>query len=326
MIYRKLGSSQLEVSAVAFGSWAIGGWMWGGADENDALAALHAAFDSGVNLIDTAPVYGFGRSEEIIGKAISDRRERVVLATKCGLVWDREQGDFHFHADDQGITFRPSEKKVYKCLRPDSIREEVERSLQRLGTDRIDLYQTHWQESTTPIAETMAELTKLKEEGKIRAIGVCNASLVHLAAYGPIDSDQEKFSLLDREIAEKGNLAYCRRQEIGVLAYSPLSNGLLTGKIGPDRQLAPGDLRRGNRRFGKSNLERVAAMLDEIRPIAEKHNAALGQLAIAWAIAQPGVTAALCGARNPQQATENAAAADLALSTEEIEAIGRAVH
>ncbi len=326
MIHRKLSSSGIEVSAVGFGAWAIGGWMWGGADENEAVAAVHAALDHGVNLIDTAPIYGFGLSEEIVGRAIGDRRDKVVLATKCGLVWDREEGDFYFHANDDGVSFRPSEKKVYKCLRPDSIRAELERSLQRLGTDHVDLYQTHWQESTTPVADTLAELTKMKEEGKIRAIGICNSSLVHLAAYGPIDSDQEKFSLLDREIEENGSLAYCRRQGIGMLAYSPLANGLLTGKIDPDRQFGAGDLRRGNRRFGKANLERVAAMLEQIQPIAEKHRATLAQLAIAWTISRPGVTVALCGARNPQQATENAAAGELSLSTEELETIGKIVH
>ena len=249
MIYRKLGPSGIDVSAVAFGAWAIGGWMWGGADENQAVDAIHAALDHGVTLIDTAPIYGFGRSEELVGRAIQGRRDKVVLATKCGMVWDREEGDFFFHANQEGVTFRPAEKKVYKCLRPESIRAELERSLQRLGTTYVDLYQTHWQESTTPIAETMATLVKLKEEGKIRAIGVCNASLVQLAEYGPIDSDQEKFSLLDREIEQDGRLAYCRRTGIGVLPYSPLANGLLTGKIRPDRQFNPGDLRRGNRRF-----------------------------------------------------------------------------
>ena len=169
MLYRKLGSSGIDVSAVGFGAWAIGGWMWGGADENQAIAAIHAALDHGINLLDTAPIYGYGRSEEIVGRAIRGRREKVVLATKCGMIWDREEGEFFFHANQEGITFRPSEKKVYKCLRPDSIRAELERSLTRLGTTHVDLYQTHWQESTTPIADTMAALVKLKEQGKIRA-------------------------------------------------------------------------------------------------------------------------------------------------------------
>ena len=311
---------------MAFGAWAIGGWMWGGTDENEATAAIHTALDHGVNLIDTAPIYGFGRSEELIGRAIADRRNQVVLATKCGMIWDREEGEFFFHSSDDGVTFRPSQRKIYKCLRPESIRAELEASLIRLGTDHVDLYQTHWQESTTPIADTMAELVKLKEEGKIRAIGVCNASMVQLAEYGAIDSDQEKFSLLDRGIEQNGSLAYCRRQGIGMLAYSPLGNGLLTGKISPDRQFGDGDLRRGNRRFSKDNLERVAAMLNQIRPIAEEHRASLAQLAIAWTIAQPGLTVALCGARNRLQATDNAAAGSLTLSPEELETIGSVVH
>ena len=245
MLYRKLGSSGIDVSAVGFGAWAIGGWMWGGADEDQAIAAIHAALDHGINLLDTAPIYGYGRSEEIVGRAIRGRREKVVLATKCGMIWDREEGEFYFHANQEGITFRPSEKKVYKCLRPDSIRAELERSLTRLGTTYVDLYQTHWQESTTPIADTMAALVKLKEQGKIRAIGVSNANLEHLKAYGPIDSDQEKYSMLDRNLETNGTLEYCRRQNIAVLAYSPLANGLLTGKIRPDRQFGPGDSAQG---------------------------------------------------------------------------------
>jgi aryl-alcohol dehydrogenase-like predicted oxidoreductase len=326
MIYRKLGPSPIDASAVAFGAWAIGGWMWGGADENQAVDAIHAALDHGVNLIDTAPIYGFGRSEELVGRAIQGRREKVLLATKCGMVWDREQGDFFFHANQDGVTLRPAEKKVYKCLRPDSIRAELERSLMRLGTTYVDLYQTHWQESTTPIAETMATLVKLKKEGKIRAIGVCNASLAQLTEYGPIDSDQEKFSLLDREIEQDGRLAYCRRSGIGLLPYSPLANGLLTGKIRPDRQFGPGDLRRGNRRFTPANIERIGGMLEQLRPIAERHQVSIAQLVIAWTFSQPGVTSVLCGARNPQQAIENAAAADIRLSPEEIELIGKTVH
>ncbi|MEN6450648.1 MAG: aldo/keto reductase [Thermoguttaceae bacterium] len=326
MIYRKLGPSNIEVSTVAFGAWAIGGWMWGGVEESQAVDAIHAALDHGITLIDTAPIYGFGRSEEIVGRAIRGRRDRVVLATKCGLIWDREEGEFHFHATREGITPTPSEKKVYKCNRPKSIRAEIERSLKRLGTTHVDLYQTHWQESTTPIADTMAELLKLKDEGKIRAIGVCNANLMQLAEYGPIDTDQEKFSLLDREIETDGRLAYCRRSRIGVLPYSPLANGLLTGKIRPDRKFEPGDLRLANRRFAPANIERVNSLLTQLRPVAEQHHVSIAQLVIAWTLSQPGVTSVLCGARSQGQAVENAAAGDVSLSTEEIELIGKTVH
>ena len=221
---------------------------------------------------------------------------------------------------------RPSEKKIYKCLRPDSIREELERSLTRLKTTYVDLYQTHWQDSTTPIADTMAALLKLKEQGKIRAIGVSNANLDQLKAYGPIDSDQEKYSMLDREMETDGSLEYCRRQNIAVLAYSPLANGLLTGKIRPDRQFGPGDLRRGNRRFTPANIERINAMLEQLRPIAERHQATIAQLVIAWTLSQPGMTCVLCGARDPQQAIENAAAGQIALSADEVETMGNLVH
>ncbi|MCE5269452.1 MAG: aldo/keto reductase [Planctomycetaceae bacterium] len=326
MIYRKLGPSKIDVSAVAFGAWAIGGWMWGGSDEQEAIEAIHAALDHGISLIDTAPIYGFGRSEELVGRAIHGRRDKVVVATKCGMVWDREEGEFFFHSSQEGITLRASDKKIYKCLRPESIRAELERSLKRLGTTYVDLYQTHWQESTTPIADTMATLMKLKDEGKIRAIGICNANLMQLAEYGPIDSNQEKFSLLDREIEQDGRLAYCRRTGVGVLPYSPLANGLLTGKIRPDRQFGAGDLRRGNRRFSPAGIEKVNGMLDQLRPIAEQHRCSIAQLVIAWTYSQPGITSVLCGARTARQAIENAAAGDVALSAEELETIGATVR
>ncbi len=291
-----------------------------------AIEAVHAALDHGITLIDTAPAYGFGRSEEIVGRAIRDRRDKVVVATKCGLIWDREQGEFFFHADDDGLTMRPSKKKIYKCLRPESIRLEIEQSLKRLGTTHIDLYQTHWQESTTPIAETMAALVQLKDEGKIRAIGVCNATMLQLAEYDSIDSDQEKFSLLDREIERNGSQAYCRRQGIGMLPYSPLANGLLTGKIRPDRPFGAGDLRRGNRRFTPENIERVNAMLELLRPMAKRRGASIAQLVIAWTFSQPAVSCVLCGARDAKQAEENAAAGSIALSPEELRSIGEMVH
>jgi aryl-alcohol dehydrogenase-like predicted oxidoreductase len=326
MIYRKLGKSGLDVSVVGFGAWAIGGWMWGGADEDQAVAAIQAAIDHGINLIDTAPAYGFGRSEQIVARAIHDRRDKVVLATKCGLIWDREEGEFMFHADQAGITAVASEKNFYRCLRPDSIRAELELSLKRLKTTHVDLYQTHWQESTTPIADTMATLLKLKEQGKIRAIGVSNASLTQLQAYGPIDADQEKYSMLDRGLENNGILDYCHRQNVGVLAYSPMANGLLTGKILPDRHYEAGDLRKGNPRFSPANVERVNAMLAQLQPIAQRHQATLGQLVVAWTAAQPGMTCVLCGARNPQQAIENAAAGQINLSVDEVKTMGELVH
>jgi methylglyoxal reductase len=326
MLYRKLGNSNIDVSVIGFGAWAIGGWMWGGTDEEKSIQAIHAALDHGVNLIDTAPIYGYGRSEDIVGRAIQGRREKVVLATKCGMVWDREEGTFFFHADEKGATMRASEKKIYKNLRPDSIRQELERSLQRLRTDYIDLYQTHWQDPGTPIEETAAALEKLKDEGKIRAVGVCNCGLEEIKRYGTIASDQEKYSMLDRNIEKNGLFDWCREHQVGVLAYSPLANGLLTGKIAPDRQFGPGDLRRANARFRPDNIQRTNAMLDALRPMAAHHGVTLAQLVIAWTVSQPGMSCVLCGARDVQQAIENAAAGDLTLSSEEIATMSGAVH
>jgi aryl-alcohol dehydrogenase-like predicted oxidoreductase len=325
MKYRKLGSSGIDISAIGFGAWAIGGWMWGGADENLAIGAIHAALDAGINLIDTAPMYGYGRSEEIVGRALQGRRDKAVIATKCGMVWDREEGEFYFHADEKGIQSRESQKKVYKNLRPSSIRDEIEKSLKRLQTDCIDLYQTHWQDKTTPIADTMAELLKLKAEGKIRAIGLCNATVDHIKQYGTIDSDQEKFSMLDQNLATGGQLDFCRENNVAVLAYSPLANGLLTGKISADRKFNPGDLRAMNMRFRKDNIAKINAKLAELQPLAERHKASIAQLVIAWTFSQPGITCVLCGARDATQARENAAGGGIQLSTDEIETMSRAI-
>ncbi len=326
MIYRELGSSGIEVSAVGLGAWAIGGWMWGGRDDQKSLEAIHAALDQGITLIDTAPAYGYGHSEEIVGRAIAGRRNHVVLATKCGLVWDREDGTFFTHADENGVTSRPATKKIFRNLRPDSVRAELERSLSRLGTDHVDLYQTHWQDKATPIEDTMAALLKLKDEGKIRAIGVSNATVDEMKLYGPIDSDQEKYSLLDRQIETNGTVEYCREHSIGILAYSPLANGLLTGKLRPDRQYGPGDLRKANPRFLPRNVDKVNAMLETLQPMAAEHHAGIGPLVIAWTFLQPGITCVLCGARDAAQATENASATAVVLQPEELGAIQEAVH
>jgi aryl-alcohol dehydrogenase-like predicted oxidoreductase len=289
--------------------------MWGGADERDAVKAIQAALDRGITLIDTAPAYGLGRSEELVGEAIAGRRDRVVLATKCGLVWHTDGG--RFFLDQSG-------KPVHRYLGGDSIRYELEQSLKRLKTDYVDLYQTHWQDPTTPVEETMNALLDLKRQGKIRAIGVSNTTVDEIRQYqrlGPVDTDQEKYSLLDRGM-EKALLPYCREQGIAVLAYSPLANGLLTGKIGPEREFTGDDLRRTNPRFNVENRIRIRAVLEQIWPIAANHGLTLGQLVIAWTLAQPGMTHALVGARSPQQAVENAGAADALLSSKEIAEIG----
>jgi aryl-alcohol dehydrogenase-like predicted oxidoreductase len=326
---RVLGNSGIETSVVGFGAWAIGGWMWGGTETSDALDAVAAAIDSGIDLIDTAPMYGFGRSEEIVGKAIRGKRDRVVLATKCGLHWSQEKweegkGDLHFFSDEKGATSEYKKYYVYKYLRPEAIAEELEASLERLQTDYIDLYQTHWQESTTPIEDTMAMLLKLKDQGKIRAIGVSNASIDQIRRYektGPVDVDQERFSLLDRKLEEEGYFEHCAKQGISILAYSPLVNGLLTGKMDPQRRFGEGDLRASNPRFSAENIEAANAMLEKFRPIAETHQATLAQLIIAWTFAKYEKMHVLCGGRKATQVTENATAGEIALSSDEVESM-----
>jgi methylglyoxal reductase len=311
---RQLGQSGIMASSIGLGTWAIGGWMWGGQEEREAIRAIHAALDAGVDLIDTAPIYGFGRSERIVGAAIRDRRDAVVLATKCGLVWDATDGELFFHADDAGIT-GPDGRGVYRYLGPDSIRREVEESLRRLGTTHIDLYQTHWQEGTTAIEDTMEALVRLREEGKIRAIGVCNATAAQMTRYqgvGELASDQEKFSMLDRA-CEDDQLPHVRDTGMGFLAYSPLALGLLTGRVLPSRQFGPGDQRSNHPRFSAENLEATREFCKELIPVANNHGATLTQLVLAWTLAREGVSHVLVGARNEGQAVENARSAELHL-------------
>ncbi len=318
MRYRTLGQSGIEASVVAFGAWAVGGWFWGGADEQDSVDAIRAALDAGITLIDTAPAYGLGHSEEIVGRAIQGRRDQVVLATKCGLVWHTHKGTHFF--DEFG-------KPMHRYLGPESVRYEVEQSLRRLQTDVIDLYQTHWQDPTTPIEETMGTLLDLKREGKIRAIGVSNATVQQMDEYrmsGPLDSDQEKYSMLARGM-ESAQLPYCERNNIAMLAYSPLAQGLLTGKVPVDRVLAEGDMRAESQKFSVANRKKILTFLEEIRPVADAHNATLAQLVIAWTLAQPGLTHALVGARNPRQALENAAAGDIVLAETELATVAEAL-
>lgn len=310
---RALGTSGIQASKVILGTWAIGGWMWGGADDAASIDAIKATLDAGINCIDTAPVYGFGHSETIVGKAIAGRDD-VVIATKCGLVWDNPGGEPFFESEG---------KSIHKYLSADAIRTDVEASLKRLNVDSIDLMQTHWQDTTTPIEETMTALMALKDEGKIKAIGVSNATLEQIREYqkfGVLDSDQEKYSMLDRGIEDTA-LPHCLENNIAVLAYSPMALGILTGKIGPERTFGEGDLRKNNPRFSVENRKAVIAFLEELRPIADAHQATFAQLVIAWTVAQPGLTHALVGARTPEQAIENAKAGEISLSSDELQTI-----
>ena len=314
MRLRKLGHSNIEVSVIGLGTWAMGGWMWGGTDERASLEAIRASLDAGVNLIDTAPAYGLGKAETLVGKAIKGRRDEVVLSTKCGLVWHTRAGKHFF--DEDG---RP----VHRYLGAASIRHELEQSLKRLQTDHIDLYFTHWQDATTPIEETMATLLDLKQEGKIRAIGVSNVNPDELSVYlraGVIDAIQERYNMLDREI-ESTLLPVCAAHGVSTLSYSTLALGLLSGKIRPERKFEGDDLRRSDPRFTAENLRKLEPFFESLAPMAAAHRLTLAQLVVAWTLEQPGITYALCGARNAVQAVENAGAGQIALDAADVKAI-----
>ncbi|KAB2797625.1 aldo/keto reductase [Brucella anthropi] len=317
-LIREIGRSGVRASAVGLGTWAIGGWMWGGTDEAQSIAAIQASLDAGVTLIDTAPAYGLGRSEEIVGKAIAGCRDKAVIATKCGLVWHTRKGKHFFDQDG---------KPVHRYLGRDAIIHEVEESLRRLGTDYIDLYITHWQDPTTPIEETVAALDDLKQAGKIRAVGASNVNrseLEHYVQTGALDAIQERFSMIDREI-EQDLLPLITANNVSTLSYSSLALGLLSGMIGPERVFSGDDQRKDNPRFSVANRQKAKDFATAIKPVADRHGATIAQIVIAWTLAQPGVTFALCGARNPAQALDNAQAGRLRLSSDDLAAIDTAI-
>ena len=322
MEYQKLGSSDVTVSRITFGSWAAGGWMWGGTEQNDAVGAIQAAYELGVTSIDTAPIYGQGLSEQVVGEAIKSLpRDKVQVLTKFGMRWDLAKGDFAMKTKDNN----GHDLDVYKYAGRDSIIKECEDSLRRLGTDYIDLYQQHWPDVTTPIDETMEALSRLIEQGKVRAAGVSNYSVAQMQEAEKtlnLASNQVPYSMVRRDI-EADVVPYCLENKKAILVYSPLQLGLLTGKIKPGQQFGEGDLRIGHRLFSPESVTRTNAMLNKIRPLAETKNATLGQLVLRWTLAQPGITVALVGARNPEQAVQNAKAIDLQLSFEEIDFIDK---
>jgi len=320
MKFIKLGGADIEVSVVAFGAWAIGGLWWGGTDEKNSIEAIKASLENGINFIDTAPAYGKGLSEEYVAKAIKGRRDSVVIATKCGLRWDLNKGLYFFDY--------PSGEQVYRFLGKESIEYELDLSLKRLKTDYIDLYQIHWQDPTTPISETMEMLLRLKDKGKIRAIGVSNASFEQIKEYlkyGVLNTDQEKYSILSRQV-EKEIQPFCLKNNITMLAYSPMGRGLLTGKISTDRIFKEGDSRLSDEIFSKDNISFINKLLEKhIKPIAEKYNATYGNIAVAWVVNKPNWVA-LVGARNREQAYENARAGDIMLDDEDIKNINEFIN
>lgn len=322
MEYRKLGKTDLNLSAITYGAFAIGGNMWGGNEKQDSIDAVHASLDHGVTSLDTAPFYGFGLSEELIGQAIKGKdRSKIQLLSKFGLVWDgsnNEKGEFFFDANDNGKTI-----PVYKYAAKTNIIKEVEESLKRLGTDYLDLLQLHWPDATTPISETMEALEHLIQQGKIRAAGVSNYSLeqlkeaeesIHLA------SNQLSYSMLNRAI-EKDIIPYTIANNIGIIAYSPLERGLLTGKYFKDATLKSDDHR--NSYFGQFDPEKVKSFLNAIEPLAISKNASLSQLVLRWTTLQPGLTIVLAGARNANQAVDNAKAINISLSEDELAFINK---
>lgn len=308
MRFIQLGSSGIEVSVIGLGTWVMGGWFWGGSDTDESIRAIHASLEKGINLIDTAPGYGKeGLAERIIGKALKCKREKVVIATKCGLVWHKKHGQEFFKYDGYSI---------YRHLGKESIKYEIEKSLQRLKTDYIDLYQTHWPDPATHTEETMEALLDLKKEGKIRAIGVCNTSIEEIKQYkaiGQVDTNQEKYNILERRV-EKDYLPWCQENNVTFMSYGSLCQGLLTGKIKPSRKFKSDDVRGNDLRFSKDGIKKINSLLNKfLKPIADSYNISLGQLATAWLTSKEGVVA-LCGARNTKQAAENANAGETVLS------------
>lgn len=304
---RQLGTSDLRITQIGFGSWALGGggweFAWGAQDDNDSIAAIRAAIDAGVNWIDTAAVYGLGHSEEVVAKAIDGVRPRPDIFTKCGLVWN-----------DRG--------EIGRSLRADSVRRECEASLRRLRIDAIDLYQIHWPNPDEQIEEAWTTMTKLQAEGKIRCLGVSNFSVEQMRrvqAIAPITSLQSQYSLLHREVEEEV-LPFVARENVGFLAYSPLASGLLTGAMTRDRidRLPADDWRRRSRDFMEPQSSRNLELAELLRTIGERHGRSPGEVAIAWVLHNPAVTGAIVGARNPKQVRGSFGAAELRLSADDL--------
>lgn len=310
---RRLGYTDLKLSPVGLGTWAIGGggwaFAWGPQDDEESVATIRYAIEQGVNWIDTAPVYGLGHSEKGVGQAIKGLREKVIIATKCGLIWNKRG-------------------KISGRLKRESIRREVEASLRRLNIDVIDLYQIHWPDPDREIEEAWSTMADLIKEGKVRYIGVSNFNVEQLKRIRPIHpvaSLQSPYSMLNRGIEDE-LLNYCQAHNIGVIVYSPMECGLLTGKYTKEsiQNLPEDDWRRTkNPHFQEPELFANLKLVEGLRPIAEENNRTVAQLAVAWVLRKSEVTAAIVGARHPSQIEETALAGEWALSKKDIAAIER---
>jgi len=320
MEYRKIGNSDLELSVITFGAWAAGGWMWGSTDRNDAIKAIKAGYDLGVTSIDTAPIYGQGDSEEIVGDAIKGiSRDKLQIVTKFGMRWDLDKGELAMKSKNND----GKDINIYKYAGKESVIYECEQSLKRLGTDYIDLYQIHWPDLTTPISETFEAVARLIEQGKVRYAGVCNYNAEQLKEVDKtlnIVSNQIPFSMVNRGIEDE-TVPYCIENNKSILAYSPMERGLLTGKMTADYKFEEGDHRKGNKFFLPENIEKTNAFLAKIKPLADEKNASLSQLVLRWTIERPGITIALVGARNEEQSVQNAQVINVKLNNEEIQFI-----
>jgi len=300
---RTLGSSGLQLSTIGLGTWAMGGsgwkFAWGQQDDEASVRSIHAALDAGVNWIDPAAVYGLGHAEAIVGQAIRGRRDSVVVATKCGRVWD------------------PETREIGKRLRRESVLGEAEASLKRLGLETIDLYQVHWPEPDEEIEEGWAAVAELVRAGKVRYAGVCNFSIAQLEraqAIHPIASLQPPYSMLRREI-EAEILPWCERHGVGVVAYSPMQAGLLTGRFTAARAAGLGedDWRSRHPLFLEPQLSATLRLVDRLRPMAAALGVTVSQLALAWVLRLPAVTSAIAGARTPEQIQETVKGGDVVL-------------
>jgi aryl-alcohol dehydrogenase-like predicted oxidoreductase len=322
---RPLGKSGMEITTVGLGTWAIGGggWSfgWGPQDDNDSIGAIRHGVELGINWVDTAAVYGFGHSEEMVGRAIKDipAKERPYIFTKCGMVFDPAK------------RFDPPRQS----LRPESIRRECEASLHRLGVERIDLYQFHWPDGSTPIADSWGEMGRLIEEGKVRAGGVSNFSVPQLEELEQaqrakrlphLGSLQPPFSMIRRNSAADV-IPWCAAHETGVIVYSPMQAGLLTEKMTAERvaKFPEDDWRRRTPEFQEPNLSRNLKLRDALRPIAERHRASDAEIAMAWVLSWPGVTGAIAGARSAAQVDGWIRAGQIALTAQELDEIARLI-
>ena len=302
----RFGQTDMDVSVVVLGTWVTGGWAWGGANERDSIMAILRSLELGVNFIDTAPVYGFGRSELVVCKALKEwgRNRNVMVATKCGLEWDEKEN-------------------IRRNSSPSRIMEEVDQSLQRLGVDCIDLYQIHWPDSKTPFESSMETLVKLRDLGKIRNIGLSNFNREQIESClkaGQVHSLQPPYNLFERG-AESELLPYCREKGIATLGYGGLCRGLLSGKFAGDEKFPKGDLRRGDPKFKPDRFKQYTKAVDALKKIATKYHKTVAQLALRWALRPEGVTTVIAGARTAVQAEDNAGVSDWQIAPEDLQKI-----